>query len=377
MVLRFPQPQPRGGVGLCVAAAVLGVAAACLDRARTRGGAGRDAPPDAVADRFPRGGPGGGLVVARKTSHGVHGACSLPTLVALGGGGACRGRACLLVARTTPCTRRLDPEPPEDLACRTATLRGESGRRGARQFGYSRLGVPVGRRRARSPHARQRAPHAPGGVRVDCRVGVVRVHRLGSLRHGAQSARGHRLCGTGRVGLFIDGLRLAGAVRCPRLRKPWGGELDSVVGDVRILHRERGVARGWPQQAAALPSGKLRGVLTGGSQLVATACPCRPCVFGGGVVLAAWLVPPGNAPAVRDGYAVCGDAPRTLALYDGTWRLRTVRPRVGRDAVVPVRPVSRFPRGIDLSGVGRVALFGTCREWAYLVKGVEVSCVED
>lgn len=212
----------------------------------------------------------------------VHGACSLPTLVALGGGGACRGRAGFLVARTTPCTRRLDPEPPEDLACRAATLRGESGRRGARQFGYSRLGVPVGRRRARSPHARQRAPHAPGGVRVDCRVGVVRVHRLGSLRHGAQSARGHRLCGTGRVGLFIDGLRLAGAVRCPRLRKPWGGELDSVVGDVRILHRERGVARGWPQQAAALPSGKLRGVLTGGSQLVATACPCRPCVFGGG-----------------------------------------------------------------------------------------------
>lgn len=100
-------------------------------------------------------------------------------------------------------------------------------------------------------------------------------------------------------------------------------------------------------------------------------------VCSGGVVLAAWLVPPGNAPAVRDGYAVCGDAPRTLALYDGTWRLRTVRPRVGRDAVVPVRPVSRFPRGIDLSGVGRVALFGTCREWAYLVKGVEVSCVED
>ena len=100
-------------------------------------------------------------------------------------------------------------------------------------------------------------------------------------------------------------------------------------------------------------------------------------VCSGVLVLAAWLVPPGNAPVVRDGYAVCGDAPRTLALYDGTWRLRTVRPCVGRDAVVPVRPVSRFPRGIDLSGVGRVALFGTCREWAYLVKGVEVSCVED
>ena len=82
------------------------------------------------------------------------------------------------------------------------------------------------------------------------------------------------------------------------------------------------------------------------------------------LVLATWLVPPGNAPRVRDGYAVCGDTPRTLALYDGTWRLRTVRPRVGRDAVVPIWPVSRFPHGIDLSGVGRVVLFRTCRERA-------------
>ena len=100
-------------------------------------------------------------------------------------------------------------------------------------------------------------------------------------------------------------------------------------------------------------------------------------VCSGVLVLAAWLVPPGDAPRVRDGYAFSGDAPWTLALYDGTWRLRTVRPCVGRDAVVPIRPVSRFPHGIDLSGVGRVVLFGTCREWAYLVKGVEVSCIED
>ena len=101
-------------------------------------------------------------------------------------------------------------------------------------------------------------------------------------------------------------------------------------------------------------------------------------VCSGVLVLAAWLlVPPGDAPRVRDGYALSGGVPRTLALYDGTWRLRTVRPCVGRDAVVPIRPVSRFPHGIDLSGVGRVVLFGTCREWAYLVKGVEVSCVED
>ena len=107
-----------------------------------------------------------------------------------------------------------------------------------------------------------------------------------------------------------------------------------------------------------------------GSIVFALAC-------SGALVLAARLVPPGNAPRVRDGYAFSGDAPRTLALYDGAWNLRAVLPRAGRNAVVPVRPVLRFPRGIDRVGIGRVLLLGDCREWVHLVEGVPVACAED
>ena len=107
-----------------------------------------------------------------------------------------------------------------------------------------------------------------------------------------------------------------------------------------------------------------------GSIVFALAC-------SGALVLAARLVPPGNAPRVRDGYAFSGDAPRTLALYDGAWNLRAVLPRAGRNAVVPVRPVSRFPRGINRVGIGRVLLLGDCREWVHLVEGVPVACAED
>ena len=89
------------------------------------------------------------------------------------------------------------------------------------------------------------------------------------------------------------------------------------------------------------------------------------------------LVPKGNAPTVRDGYVLRGEAPRTLALYDDGWRLKTVLPRVGGAAVLPVHAVSRFPHDIDFSDVGRVMLFGNCREWAHLVKGVSVVCAED
>ena len=106
-----------------------------------------------------------------------------------------------------------------------------------------------------------------------------------------------------------------------------------------------------------------------GSIVFALAC-------SGALVLAARLVPPGT-PRVRDGYAFSGDAPRTLALYDGAWNLRAVLPRAGRNAVVPVRPVSRFPRGIDRVGIGRVLLLGDCREWVHLVEGVPVACAED
>ena len=89
------------------------------------------------------------------------------------------------------------------------------------------------------------------------------------------------------------------------------------------------------------------------------------------------FVPKGEAPTVRNGCAFCGEAPRTLALYDGEWRLRTVLPRVGGAAVLPVHAVSHFPHDLDLSGVGKVMLFGNCREWSHLVKGVPVLCSED
>ena len=96
------------------------------------------------------------------------------------------------------------------------------------------------------------------------------------------------------------------------------------------------------------------------------------------LVFAATLVPPGNAPRVQGGYAVSGDAPRTLALYDASWSLREVCARAGADAAIPVRPATRFPRDLDIQSVRRVLLFGSCREWAYLVpKGIPVACVDD
>ena len=94
------------------------------------------------------------------------------------------------------------------------------------------------------------------------------------------------------------------------------------------------------------------------------------------VVVGLRLVPTGNAPQVRDGYVVCGESPRTLALYDASWKLKAVAQRVTGGAVMPVRGVTRFPRDLDWCGVDRVLLFGTCREWVHLVKGgVPVSCV--
>lgn len=92
------------------------------------------------------------------------------------------------------------------------------------------------------------------------------------------------------------------------------------------------------------------------------------------MVCGALFVPKGNAPAVHNGYVFCGKAPRTLALYDDGWRLGTVLSRVGGAAALPIHAVARFPHDMDLSGVGNVMLFGNCREWAHLVKGVPVIC---
>lgn len=119
---------------------------------------------------------------------------------------------------------------------------------------------------------------------------------------------------------------------------------------------------------------------------VKTVLPCRrnclsriliATAIAGVLVGAALMVPKDGAPTVQNGYVFCGEAPRTLALYDGEWRLRTVLPRVGGAAVLPVHAVSRFPHDVDLSGVGKVMLFGNCREWSHLVKGVPVLCSED
>ena len=89
------------------------------------------------------------------------------------------------------------------------------------------------------------------------------------------------------------------------------------------------------------------------------------------------LVPKGYAPTVRDGYVFRGEAPRALVLYDYGWRLRTVLPRLGGSVVLPIHAASRFPHDIDLSGVGKVMLFGNCHEWDHLVKGVPVVCAAD
>jgi len=108
-------------------------------------------------------------------------------------------------------------------------------------------------------------------------------------------------------------------------------------------------------------------------------CPAMPAAVAVAAiaVCAALMVPKCNAPTVHDGYVFRGEAPRTLALYDDGWRLRTVLPRVGGAAVLPIHAVSRFPHDFDMSGVGKVMLFGNCREWAHLVKGVPVVCAED
>ena len=89
------------------------------------------------------------------------------------------------------------------------------------------------------------------------------------------------------------------------------------------------------------------------------------------------LLPVANVPVVKNGVAIVGHAPRTLALYDRTWLLESVCRRVGSNIVVPIHPIPRFPADFDLAEIDRVMLFGDCQEWTHLVKGVPVECVED
>ena len=128
---------------------------------------------------------------------------------------------------------------------------------------------------------------------------------------------------------------------------------------------------------AYLSSKRLRCCGALGTTRLAMAAVGKAMAASGFIVGAALLLPKGEAPTVRNGYAFRGEAPRTLALYDDGWRLRTVMPRVGGAAVLPIHAVSRFQHDIDFSGVGKVMLFGNCREWSHLVKGAPVLCVED
>lgn len=105
--------------------------------------------------------------------------------------------------------------------------------------------------------------------------------------------------------------------------------------------------------------------------------PTVGVVLAGAAVLGLRLVPTGNAPQVRDGYVIRGEAPRTLALYDASWKLKTVVQRMKGGAVLPVRGVAAFPREQDWGGINKVVLFGDCCEWKHLVEGLPVECVEE
>lgn len=100
-------------------------------------------------------------------------------------------------------------------------------------------------------------------------------------------------------------------------------------------------------------------------------------MLAGVVVKCLSIVPVGDAPQVRDGYAVLGSPPRDLVLYDRKATLRQILSELKRDIVIPVHGLTRFPRNFDMSTIGRVILHGDCREWYYLVVDRLVVCVED
>ena len=93
-------------------------------------------------------------------------------------------------------------------------------------------------------------------------------------------------------------------------------------------------------------------------------------------VLGLRLIPVGNAPQVHEGYVLREETPRTLALYDPSWRLKTIAGRIEEDALMPIRGISEFPRDLAIGSFDKVVLFGDCCEWKHLVKGVSVECVE-
>ena len=185
---------------------------------------------------------------------------------------------------------------------------------------------------------------------------------------------GLALCGvrsSPRVGLAFAGLALSG---CSSTAFDWPTLFDFAErGGLGTVNW----ALSWMMLALFLGLGAR--LAAGAVRRPRSARPAfASAALAGLVVLGLRLVPPGDAPQVRDGYAAAGAAPRTLALHDASWSLREVCARAGRDVLVPVRPVARCPAGLCLGGVGRVLLLGDCREWAHLVpKGVPVTCMED
>lgn len=116
--------------------------------------------------------------------------------------------------------------------------------------------------------------------------------------------------------------------------------------------------------------------------LLATATMRRvvcASVFSALLACSLLLVPHGDVLRIENGYAMSGEAPRTLVLYDETRPLRSVRHLLGGRFVAPVRGVSRFPNDIDWTAIESVVLLGGCREWNYLIeeRGVAVSCPDE
>lgn len=171
--------------------------------------------------------------------------------------------------------------------------------------------------------------------------GTVFVVRLGEVPDAPSSTVrviGLALCGvrsSPRVGLAFAGLALSG---CSSTVFDWPTLFD--FAERGGLGMENW-ALSWMMFALFLGLGAR--LAAGTMRRPRSARPAfASAALAGLGVLGLRLVPPGDAPRVRDGYAAGGAAPRTLALHDASWSLREVCARAGRDVLVPVRPVARI-----------------------------------
>ena len=74
---------------------------------------------------------------------------------------------------------------------------------------------------------------------------------------------------------------------------------------------------------------------------------------------------------------ICALMPLCWGWRRCAWIGRGLGGRAAPNLVVPVHPLSRFPADFDFAEIDRVMLFGDCQEWAHLVRGIPVECVED